>query len=433
MNFALLGSDAESLALATAAVEAGHSITWACDLAVGDDWEDLGRKKGSGTICAKHPSGRSGKWFLTPFSAVTPFSADEWSALVDLPEIDAVIVGRGNAPPDLRTEQLCQLAKQDTAVLATHPVVPSVLSYFEIDMARGETGAMFRYYHPTAKHPITTQLAHWIQHGHPRVGAVQQIVCQRALAERSRENVLWHFSRDVLWLVRVAGGLDRLGAIGSTAESSAPGDATYAALSVQMTGKLERAVRWSVGPIDDSPGLCLSLVCEQGRLVLEVDDAGRPTRLSLKDSGQSVDLPLEPDDFHAASDAIATWVDALGTSQGGPSEERPADIDDSTWSEALMAMELTDTIEISLRRGRMIDVHQQQLTEHMAFKGMMSATGCGVLLVLPALMLAAGWLAGKLGLPVAPYWPHALLLMLGLFLGIQVLPILLYSKRKAGR
>ncbi len=25
-------------------------------------------KKGSGTICAKHPSGRSGKWFLTPFS-----------------------------------------------------------------------------------------------------------------------------------------------------------------------------------------------------------------------------------------------------------------------------------------------------------------------------------------------------------------------------
>src|ERR1700675_4760681 len=27
----------------------------------------LAQKKGSGTICAKHPSGRSGKWCLTPF------------------------------------------------------------------------------------------------------------------------------------------------------------------------------------------------------------------------------------------------------------------------------------------------------------------------------------------------------------------------------
>jgi hypothetical protein len=28
---------------------------------------DLPLKKGSGTICAKHPPGRAGKWCLTPF------------------------------------------------------------------------------------------------------------------------------------------------------------------------------------------------------------------------------------------------------------------------------------------------------------------------------------------------------------------------------
>ena len=54
-------------------------------------------------------------------------------------------------------------------------------------------------------------------------------------------------------------------------------------------------------------------------------------------------------------------------------------------------MELTDTIEISLRCGRMIDVHRQQLTEELSFRGTMSAVGCGALLVLPALLIFAGW------------------------------------------
>jgi hypothetical protein len=60
-------------------------------------------------------------------------------------------------------------------------------------------------------------------------------------------------------------------------------------------------------------------------------------------------------------------------------------------------MELTDTIEISLRRGRMIDVHRQQLTEELSFRGTMSAWGCGVLMVLPPLLLLAGWIAELLG------------------------------------
>ncbi len=88
-------------------------------------------------------------------------------------------------------------------------------------------------------------------------------------------------------------------------------------------------------------------------------------------------------------------------------------------------MELADTIEISLRRGRMIDVHHQQLTEELAFKGMMSAAGCGVLLVLPPLLLLVGWLAELIGLPVAHYWPHGLLALLATFLLVQLLPKLL--------
>ena len=75
----------------------------------------------------------------------------------------------------------------------------------------------------------------------------------------------------------------------------------------------------------------------------------------------------------------------------------------------------------------MIDIHPQQLTEELAFKGTMSALGCGVLMILPPLLLLLGWLADLAGLPVADYWEHALLAMLSLFLGLQFLPKLFAS------
>ena len=94
-------------------------------------------------------------------------------------------------------------------------------------------------------------------------------------------------------------------------------------------------------------------------------------------------------------------------------------------------MELADTIEISLRRGRMIDVHDQQLSEDLAFKGTMSAAGCGVLMILPPLLLIVGWLAEQVGLPVASYWPHCLLALLVLFLVFQLFPNLLLKPSPA--
>ena len=409
MKFALLGSDAESLALSEAALTAGHQLIW-----VGDVPNRL-----------EHA---------------------DWQVLLDRQTADVVLVGRGQAEPEVRAEQLESLAKQGITVLATHPVVPSVLSYFEIDMSRDESGALFRYYHPTAEHPVVEQLAAWIRQGQPKLGMIEQIVCQRGLAERTRERVLWHFARDVLLLARLGGCLNRLGALGSPSS-----DATYAALSVQMIGQLERPVHWSVGPEDGSPGLQLTLVGQQGRLLLQLDEAGMPRRQMLHLAGAQEELPQLGADFNPAAEAVKAICLALREADGidvppaqGGEHANAADshrdqpqashcprTTQSTWREALLAMELTDTIEISLRRGRMIDVHQQQLTEYMAFKGMMSAIGCGLLLVLPMLLLGLGWIAGEMGLPVASYWPHGLLLLLGLFLALQALPWLLYSKCKS--
>ncbi|MCH8839320.1 MAG: hypothetical protein IH831_01320 [Planctomycetes bacterium] len=313
-------------------------------------------------------------------------------------------------------EQVNLLVKHGIGLLTTFPLVDSVLSYYEIDMAREESGALLRHFNPAAEQqPIVEQCTHWILTGHPQLGALEQLVWERPLADRSRQQVLWHFARDVQLLCQVAGQLHRLGALGSPDQA-----ATYAGLSVQMLGKQKLPVRWSVGPVEQSEHPCLLLIAEQGKFTVQFDESGRAVQTQIHHAGRTESTQLEPVD--PAALAVTNFVEAM--QHGGGRR--------STWTDALQAMELADTIEISLRRGRMIDIHHQQLTEELVFKGMMSAAGCGVLLVLPLLLLLVG-LAELIGLPVARYWPYGLLALLAAFLLVQVLPkLLLHSMEEHG-
>ncbi len=377
MKFALLGTDRECQTLAQAAKAVGHQVV----PDPGEQWQTL----------LEQDASESGG-------------------------VDAVILGRDTASDmdtagDLRGQQLNQLTRSGMPVLTSFPLVDSVLTYYEIDMARGESHAVLQHYNPLVEQqPTISECAQWIAEGHPDLGAVEQVVWERPLAERTRERVLWHFARDVELLSLVAGSLNRLGALGSPDEA-----ATYAGLSVQLLGKRGVPVRWQVGPVEESTQSTLVLVAQRGKVCIEFDEAGSAVKRAISRKGESVaEVPTAVD---SAGERIARFVAAVEAGQGSA----------STWAQALAAMELTDTIEISLRRGRMIEVHQQQLTEQMAFKGTMSALACGVLLVMPPVLLLSGWVADLLGLPMARFWPHALLGMLALFLGMQLIPKLLFS------
>lgn len=383
MKLALLGTDIESLDLARAAEAAGHTIVWFGDVA--DDCPAFTTWPGQD-------------------------EGDTWEVLLDGSLVDAVIVGRGNATSDLRCEQVQLLTKSGMPVLTTFPLIDAVLAYYEIDMARGESHAVLQHYNPlTEQHAIIQQCAAWIADGHPELGAIEQVVWERPLAERTQANVLKHFSRDVELLAAVAERLNRLGALGSPDEA-----ATYAGLSVQLLGKSEVPVRWQVGPIEQTKNSRLGLIAQNGKLTVEFDPSGQALEVLVSKEGQTETTLLEPTD--AAAQAIARLANSK---EGGA----------STWLCALTAMELTDTIEISLRRGRMIEVHEKQLTEQLAFKGTMSALGCGLLLVLPPLLLFCGWLAELVGLPISvtKAWPYVLLLVLAIFLLLQFLPKIVYG------
>jgi hypothetical protein len=376
MKLALLGADVESLRLAEAAVAAGHEIVWQADSGVEDP---------------------AASW-AGPHAAGGP-----WEALLDPQTADAVIIGHGPGGDELRAHQVQELARLDRPMLVTFPLFSSVLTYFEVDMARTESGAIVQHFNPLTESPALADAADWVAEGHPDLGPVEQVLCTRTLADRSRELVLWHFARDVEMLGVVAGRLNRIGA-----HAGAGDEAAYAALSVQLLGTGEVPVRWSVEPPPSGEGLSLTLVCQLGRVTLEFDSTGRLVNPA------SDELVME-------STAIDRFIAAVETSDSAA----------STWLDALHAMELTDSIEISLRRGRMIDVHHQQLTEHLAFKGTMAAAGCGLLFFLVPLVLAISWLAGKFGVPIGQFVPHILLGLLAIFLGLQFLPKLLYREPPA--
>lgn len=370
MNFALLGADEESLQLAAAAVAAGHSLVWQGDLA---------------------PTA-AGMFDWLPVTD----EGEQWEDLLVADAAEAIIIGRGVRSEELRIRQVQELARLGRPMLVTFPLFDSVLTYFEIDMSRTEGKSILQHYNPLRWASTWNDAATSPTSAHPLYGAVEQIAATRWLANRDRAEVLRHFARDVDLLGQVAGKLNRIGAHAATGAT-----ADYSALSVQLLGSTERPVRWSVEPPEDAEGLSLTFICERGRETQKFDAAGRSVN--------------EADD--PAGAAIAKFVADIEADAAAA----------STWPDALHAMELVDSIEISLRRGRMIDVHDQQLTEQLAFKGTMAAAGCGLLMLLVPATLLAGWIAGLVGIPIAQYWPHVLLLVLTLFLGVQFLPKLIYE------
>jgi hypothetical protein len=244
MKLALLGADVESLRLAEAAVAAGHEIVWQGDTAAGDP---------SAPWAGPHASG------------------GEWEKLLDAQFVDAVLVGHGSGGDELRTHQVQELVRLERPILVTFPLFNSVLTYFEVDMARTESGTIIQHYNPLIEPELLNEAAGWVEQGHPELGRIEQINATRSLADRGRELVLWHFARDVELLGVVAGRLSRIGAHAG-AEGQEP---NYAALSVQLLGPSEVPVRWTVEPPSTQEGLTLTLVFQRGRTTITFDASAR--------------------------------------------------------------------------------------------------------------------------------------------------------------
>lgn len=394
MRLAFLGTDPDAISLLAAAVHGGHDVVW------------LGEVRAEDTEAVRR---------LMPHVGIS----EDWELLLDHSLADAVIVGRGTASEELRAEQLKRLVTDAVPLLVVHPASSSVLTYYEMDMARRETGGLVRHYNPLAGHPVLAALAQWVQDGHEEIGRVYQVTCARALKDTTRANVLGQFARDVELLRAVAGGIRRASAIGPRDE-----DSSYAALQVQMETDGEASLRWSVVPPEETYGGALQLVGERGTVTLQIPAdtvAADGWELKTVVDGRSTSESLAPWDSARAAIAALAEVDA---------EDRTAAQRASTWETATQAMEVVDAAELSLQKGRSVDVYHQQLTEKLAFRGTMAALGFGLLFLGLAVMVVAGVLGDVVRVPFVRHWPLVLLGVLALFLLLQGVPLLVTKKRQ---
>jgi hypothetical protein len=395
MKLALLGTDSQILDLAAAAIERSHQFVWLGDV---------------------RPEEASALAELTPQLADR---ATQWELLLDRAIADAVLVGRGMATSELHAERIKRLVTEGVPLLVAQPAFDSVLPYYEIDMIRRESGAVVQHYNPLIGHPTAREAADWLRHGHPAIGPIHQLACERRFAVAGREEILAHLARDAELVAELAGDIRRVTAIGP-----ATGESSYASLQVQMVAAHASSVRWSAGYAEPRDAhLEVTLRGETGTVSLRIPERagnGRPTwQLDSIAHGDRTTQPL------ALFDAAGAAIDRLANAITQPIEARSPG--QSTWDAATRAMEVVDAAELSLQKGRTIEVYQQQLTERLAFRGAMAAIGCGLLLVASLAIIVIAILGGAEGIvrqKFAPAWPVALLAVLAFFLLLQAVPFL---------
>jgi predicted dehydrogenase len=325
----------------------------------------------------------------------------DWEQLLDDERVDAVVAARG-ADEDRRAEQLRKFLQTGMPVLASHPVVGSMLVYYELDMIRRETGSVVVPNLAGRNHPAVQALAGMARGGDASpIGKVEQLAVERRLAEPSKEAVERAFARDVDLVRAIGGEMTRLGAMAAGGES-----AGYAGLGVQMSGPAGIAARWSVVPMHGATGAKITLTGARGRVVLEVRGAGEPWTLELTAEGRT----------HAEQFAAWDGASAALEQLSAATARRTAAPD---WVDACRSVELAETIERSLAKSRTIELYYEDYTEEGTFKGTMTSLGCGLLLA-GVFLLALVGVAEQMNIPYVKYWPYVMVAILGVFLFMQL-------------
>lgn len=345
MRFALLGidPDARRLVRAVCALEA-HQLVAVCTVPEDQPLRELAPQA---------------KWHA------------EWEELLSDDFVDAVIVARSPVIGQ-HDDPLRKLAQKAVPLLLVHPAAEPLLCY-ELEMIQRDTNGVLFPYIPERGHPAMERLAQWSRDAdRSPIGALQQIVVERALHDSARQAVVCQFANDVELIAGVAGTVQRVNAIGPPADS---GD--FANLSVQMSCADGRVARWSFDSPTDDARSSLTVIGSQGKATLVIS-ATKAWHLQTN-SGSNETFGQHDD----AAAALAAFCRAVGGQAYRPD-----------WPQACRSVEIADAIPRSLRRGRTVDILDEQHSEEQSFKGIMAAGGCAVLLAVLVVMLVLALVDG---------------------------------------
>jgi hypothetical protein len=396
MRLALLGLDETTLPLARAARENGRDeLVMVCEVE--------GLEQAQAVLGANA---------LRPQSWEALLTGTDWSVR----PCDAVLVSRDSTDDERRLEQLRKLVQDGVPMLVSQPVHDSMLAYYELDMIRRETNCVMEPFLPARRHPLAVRVKDMVDRPNESpLGRIDQLVFERAIADRSKAMVLAQFARDVDLLRYIGGELVQLVAMGTPGTTTKGGFAAYNNLGVQMSGSENRSHRWWVLPADEFSGGRLTIIGERGKAKLIMPPESSAWRLELRSGGEPQVTESPPWNPYLAS--LDELREAIADRQVK-----------SRWPDAARAVELAETIDRSLVKGRMIDLYDQEYSSSATFKGIMSGVGCALLLLALGAMVIGALAANVLkhaGFPraaqVVGTVPYVMLGLFVLFLALQFL------------
>ncbi|MEX0818457.1 MAG: hypothetical protein WD070_02655 [Pirellulaceae bacterium] len=295
-----------------------------------------------------------------PLSRLLPAAvwSEHWESLLVSGEVDAVVM-TPHAETLVFEDQCRKLVQAGVPIIASHPMGDSLFAY-ELEMMREEVRGSILAYFPGAGHPAFEQLAQLIDQGDSSaIGVAEQLVIERYLPERDRASVLPALAQGITLQRQLIGQISSISAVGAE-----PGDLTLPNLSANVTGTSKVIGRWSVAPATDDRMSTITLIGSRGTAIVTAYDANRPWSLRIGSEQQEF----------APYDAALAILDRLQPTIAQP--ESPA-----AWEAICHDLDATEQIERSLRRKRTIELRRDAQNEEGAFKGIMSAGGCVVLLL----------------------------------------------------
>ena len=401
MKIGILGCDDHILAIAVAAVEGGHSLSPAYD--VPDDLPAI-------------------------LSGIDRQPREQWQGLLEDEVCDAVLVGV-DGWSEHRAEQVRTLVQADRTILIGHPASLSMLWAYELDMILADSSATVIPALATRHHPFIYSLKNLVEQsiaGNGPLGPIESLQFERRQPDRDQDSVLTSFARDADVIRVLIGDPSRLMALGG-------GDAGWANIAVGLSGPDQVSVRWQVAK-GHTRELTIQLICERGRLCIDIPEraCGVWAVTQQTDGGISDLLPEFPSETVAFQPAEVLLELLLLAVKGDADNHSNSSIPPAIWPDAARTIELAETIPRSVKRGRGIDLHQEEFSELGTFRGTMASLGCGIIMaglfilflatLVGGVARAAGWSFGE---RLAAIWPYAILTTLILFLILQLLPFLL--------
>jgi myo-inositol 2-dehydrogenase/D-chiro-inositol 1-dehydrogenase len=286
--------------------------------------------------------------------------------------VELVLVG---GPLEARGEALRRAAAEGLAIICLHPPGADSEPYYQVALSRQETGAIVIPYLPLRLHPGVVRLRQAIRTA--ELGSVRGVRYRSSVDPAGADLPRHAFACAVDVIRALVGEIEAV-----TASGDPSGEHPDLELIVQLraAGGLRGEIRLESGSA--GPAL-ITVNGTSGVLALEYDPAfDGPARLTRHTSGADSEEVIELADWDPHEAIMQTLVETL-KQHGQASVSAPGpNLQDGT-----RAMELSEAVVRSLRRGRTIELHYEAITEEASFKSIMTSTGCtillGILLLLP--------------------------------------------------